>query len=58
MESKALDQHLKNTLDEVSRKGIRVQRDQLKKNICSQFPDYRLWIREYITNALAVNSTN
>ena len=32
-------------------KTIKADRKQLKKNICSQFSDYRLWIREYIVNA-------
>lgn len=38
-------------LKELTEKGILVDRKRLKENICSQFPDWRLWIREYIANS-------
>lgn len=38
-------------LDELTKLGIQADRAQLKQDMCSQFADYREWIREYAVNA-------
>ena len=42
---------LERALTNLAQGGLQLDADQIKKNICSQFPDFRLWIREYIANA-------
>jgi hypothetical protein len=42
---------LEQALAEISAQGIGVDRKKLIKDMCAQFPDYRLWIREYVVNA-------
>lgn len=42
---------LKNNLDNLTKEGIGVDRQKLIKDMCSQFADYREWIREYVVNA-------
>jgi hypothetical protein len=42
---------LEKALTEVISQGIDVDKEKLKKDMCAQFPDHRLYIREYVTNA-------
>lgn len=42
---------LEQALAEISAQGIGVDRQKLKKDMCAQFPDYRVYIREYVVNA-------
>ncbi len=48
-----LDHYLKT----VSKKGIQVDRQQLKKDMCSQFADRYEFIREYVVNAYDAQAT-
>jgi hypothetical protein len=42
---------LQETLDQITSAGIQADRQQLKKDMCAQFSNYREWIREYVVNA-------
>ena len=42
---------LEQTLAELSTQGIGVDRQKLKKDMCAQFADHRVYIREYVVNA-------
>src|ERR1051325_7793663 len=42
---------LRRYLKELEQKGLQLDAKRLRKNVCSQFPFYQLWIREYIVNA-------
>ena len=42
---------LRKALNSLERTGLLLDTNHLRRNICSQFPHYRLWIREYIVNA-------
>ncbi len=44
-------ENLRRELRALEQSGIQMDSERLKENICSQFPEYRLWIREYIVNA-------
>ena len=49
---------LTDMLDKLSGRGIAVDRSRLRKDICRQFPVYRLWIREFIVNAFDAGAKN
>jgi len=51
-------QSLEKALAELSNKGVSVDSKQLKHDICRQFPDYRLWVREFIVNAFDAGAKN
>jgi hypothetical protein len=38
-------------------KGIQVNAPKLKRDMCSQFPDFNEWIREYVVNAYDAGAT-
>ncbi|MBW1902498.1 MAG: ATP-binding protein [Deltaproteobacteria bacterium] len=42
---------LQKDLDDLTKEGICADRRKLKEDMCSQFSDYREWIREYAVNA-------
>jgi hypothetical protein len=42
---------LQSMLEALSAQGISVDRQKLKRDMCAQFADHRLYIREYVVNA-------
>jgi hypothetical protein len=48
---------LERKLKQLSKAGIQADRHELLKDMCSQFPDPREWIREYVVNGRDAGAT-
>lgn len=48
---------LQERLAGLAERGIQAHRQNLKEDMCTQFADWREWIREYVTNAYDAGST-
>jgi len=57
MANKNMQPGLEDVLADISREGIRADRQHLLEDIGSQFRDYREWIREYVVNSHDAGAT-